>query len=584
MAGLCALDSFFFVTAPLTVPKGLQGDAPGVTSQASIAPDGSADRAAAFSARAGSRIPALGVLLAAGLALRLGLAYVVFPGEGFSVDLGLFQGWATTLASSGPGSFYATAATSNYPPGYLWILWLLGSVGNVIGGAIGTSGAAATASLLKLPAIAADLAIAWLVARAAGRWFGGRAGLIGAAIYLFVPVTWYDSALWGQVDAVGALVALAAALLLIAGWSELALTGAVLATLVKPQDAIVLAIVAPVLVRRHLLRIGSGPVPTFGPRLAGVDRLLRGSLGALVRDQGPRRLATSTVLAGVVGLAVLAPFDIQTFAPASLADIPAIGQVAGLIGLFVRVGGEFSVLTANAYNAWALVGSTPLASVIGTGSGSWPADSMVVLGGLSAAAVGAGLLAGIGLLVSGGLLIRDGRLPILLGLAVLAFAFYAVPTRVHERYLVPFFAVGAILAAGSVRRVAAFIGAGVLNAINLHAVLAAPLQIGRGSGGGFGGGGFGGGGLGGGTGGARGTGGGFDGGPTGGGGFGSSFTSIQLPFADLARSQLVVEAVAIGQTIMLAALVAAWVVVLVRSPERAPAPSRLPISRAPSPG
>ncbi|HEY8846702.1 MAG TPA: hypothetical protein VIM24_08595, partial [Candidatus Limnocylindrales bacterium] len=361
--------------------------------------------------------------------------------------------------------------------------------------------------------------------------------------------------------------------------SELALTGAVFATLVKPQDAIVLAIVVPVLVRRHLLRIGSGPVPTFGPRLAGVDRLLRGSLGALVRDQGPRRLATSTVLAGVVGLAVLAPFDIQTFAPASLADIPGIGQLAGLIGLFVRVGGEFSVLTANAYNAWALVGSTPLASVIGTGSGSWTPDSLVVFGGLSAAAIGAGLLAGIGLLVSGGLLIRDGRLPILLGLAVLAFAFYAVPTRVHERYLVPFFAVGAILAAGSVRRVAAFIGAGVLNAINLHAVLAAPLQIGRGSGGGFGGGGFGGG-----TGGARGTGGGFDGGPTGGGGFGNSFTSIQLPFADLARSQLVVEAVAIGQTLLLVGLLVAWVVVLVRSPERAPAPSRLPISRAPSPG
>ena len=70
----------------------------------------------------------------------------------------------------------------------------------------------------------------------------------------------------------------------------------------------------------------------------------------------------------------------------------------------------------------------------------------------------------------------------------------------------------------------------------------------------------------------------------GGGGFGSSFTSIQLPFADLARSQLVVEAVAIGQTLLLVGLVAAWIVVLVRSPERAPAPSRLPISRAPSPG
>jgi len=82
-----------------------------------------------------------------------------------------------------------------------------------LGGALGTSGATATASLLKLPAIAADVAIAWLVARAAGRWSGGRAGLIAAAIYLLVPVTWYDSALWGQ--AVVEVVALGQTLALI---------------------------------------------------------------------------------------------------------------------------------------------------------------------------------------------------------------------------------------------------------------------------------------------------------------------------------------------------------------------------------
>jgi hypothetical protein len=533
-------------------------------------------------ARAPARVPALGILLAAGLALRLGLAYVVFPGAGFSTDLGLFQGWATTLASTGPSSFYTTAGTANYPPGYLWVLWALATAGNAIGGLIGTNGATVTASLLKLPAIAADLGIAVLAARTAGRWFGGRAGLFAAGLYLFVPVTWNDSALWGQVDAVGAFVALSAALLLLGGWSELALAAAVVATLVKPQDAIVLAIVVPVLLRRHLLRIGSGPVATFGSRLASLDRRVGGALGSVIRDQSPRRLATSSVLAILVGIMVLAPFDIQSFAPASLADLPVIGQVAGLVGLVVQVGGEFSVLTANAFNAWALVGSTPLASVIGAGGGSWTVDSTVVLGGLSAVTIGAGLLASIGLLVSGGLLIRDGRLPVLLGLAVLAFAFYAVPTRVHERYLVPFFAVGAILAAGSLARAATLVATAFLNVINLHAVLAAPLQVGRG----FGSGGFGGG-PGGATGGGAGLGRGSGPGggpPTGGGGFTGSFTSIQLPFADLARSQVVVEMVAVGQTLVMVGLLAAWVVVLVRPPERAMARPRLPVSTAPSHG
>ena len=31
-------------------------------------------------------------------------------------------------------------------------------------------------------------------------------GLIAAALYVFNPVTWYDAAVWGQTDSVGALV------------------------------------------------------------------------------------------------------------------------------------------------------------------------------------------------------------------------------------------------------------------------------------------------------------------------------------------------------------------------------------------
>ena len=63
-----------------------------------------------------------------------------------------------------------------------------------------------------------------------------------------------------------------------------------------------------------------------------------------------------------------------------------------------------------------------------------------MIGGIHAVTLGAILLVGVGLLVAGGLLLRADRLPIVLGFTVLAFAFYALPTRVHERYLFPFFA------------------------------------------------------------------------------------------------------------------------------------------------
>ena len=46
---------------------------------------------------------------------------------------------------------------------------------------------------------------------------------------------------------------------------------------------------------------------------------------------------------------------------------------------------------------------------------------------------------------------RPDRLTLLVALAVLSLAFFVLPTRVHERYVYPFFAVGAILAAISWR-------------------------------------------------------------------------------------------------------------------------------------
>ena len=302
------------------------------------------------------------VLLGLGLALRLVLALVVFPGQGLSSDLGFFEGWATTLARVGPGGFYATASSANYPPGYMYVLWLVGVLGSLAG-----SGAAhATLLLLKIPAILADIGIGALLYVAGRRWFGPRAGLLAAALYLFNPVAWYDSALWGQVDAVGAFIMLAALVLLVEGWSEPAAALAAFSLLVKPQDAIILVVIVPVLLRRHLLRPGSGPIPSLGPRLARLNERIDG----LFVDQGPRRLATSLAAAAIVGIVPLIPFDISRDAPASLADVPVISHVAGLIGMFASDGGQFSYLTANAYNAWALVGANPLASIIGGAGGS----------------------------------------------------------------------------------------------------------------------------------------------------------------------------------------------------------------------
>ncbi len=54
-----------------------------------------------------------------------------------------------------------------------------------------------TYTLLKLPGILADLGIAILLYWEARRWLGERAGLIAAALFLFIPFTWYESAALG---------------------------------------------------------------------------------------------------------------------------------------------------------------------------------------------------------------------------------------------------------------------------------------------------------------------------------------------------------------------------------------------------
>jgi len=102
------------------------------------------------------RFGSLFVLLGLGLALRLVLALVIFPGQGFSGDLDTFADWATTLARVGPGAFYSSSSMANYPPGYMYVLWLVGA----IGGLFGASSGQATLILIKVPAILADIALA----------------------------------------------------------------------------------------------------------------------------------------------------------------------------------------------------------------------------------------------------------------------------------------------------------------------------------------------------------------------------------------------------------------------------------------
>ena len=87
--------------------------------------------------------------------------------------------------------------------------------------------------------------------------------------------------------------------------------------------------------------------------------------------------------------------------------------------------------------------------------------------------MGAALLLGTAALVAWVVARRPDRLTILTGVTVLALAFFAAPTRVHERYLFPFFGLAAILVAFSWRWRIAYAVAGVATFLNMYVVLVA---------------------------------------------------------------------------------------------------------------
>ena len=171
----------------------------------------------------------IGLAIAAGVVARL----LVARSPGFPSDVGTFMAWAERLAAIGPGRFYEPGYFSDYPPGFLYVLWLLGRLfdGDLLRAAV------------KMISIPADIAIAVLLARLVWRHAGRGAAVLAAGLWSLQPAPIFAGPFWGQVDAVGTLPLLAA--LLAAGARRWILAGtlAALATMIKPQFTIALGVV-----------------------------------------------------------------------------------------------------------------------------------------------------------------------------------------------------------------------------------------------------------------------------------------------------------------------------------------------------
>lgn len=119
--------------------------------------------------------------------------------KGNETDMNCFLLWGDMVFNDGIPNFYKSESFHDYPPGYMYILYVIGwlrSVFHISWDAV------SSIVLTKMPAMLADLGMGFLIYKAGSTKFRERGAALLAAVYLFCPVVILDSAVWGQTDAV----------------------------------------------------------------------------------------------------------------------------------------------------------------------------------------------------------------------------------------------------------------------------------------------------------------------------------------------------------------------------------------------
>lgn len=246
----------------------------------------------------------MGVALVAGLLLRIWMGLTV---RGFETDMNTFMSWARHANEQGLGGFYSEGIFADYPPGYIYILYVLGKLQGWFGLDYGAPG---TMLLFKLPSILADIVAAYIVYRAGSSKFGAKLGWALSVMYLFNPAVLINSAGWGQADSFYVLFLISSLIALSGRRLEKSAVWFAIAAIIKPQTFI------------------------FTPVW----------LLALLYYRSWRRVTVSVLLGGV------------TFALLALPFFWNNGGLPALIDLYRTTLASYPHATVNAFNLYALFG------------------------------------------------------------------------------------------------------------------------------------------------------------------------------------------------------------------------------------
>jgi Gpi18-like mannosyltransferase/4-amino-4-deoxy-L-arabinose transferase-like glycosyltransferase len=160
-----------------------------------------------------------------------------FPG--FGPDVGSYQAWALQISNLGPAHTYQTGYFLDYPPGYLYALWVAG---------IGAQMVHASGDFLRVivegPAIVADLFLALTVWAFVRRTREPSIALVAMLLIALNPAMLFDTVVWGQSDSVLTFTMWLSVLALLADQYDLCWAMAAISVLVKPQGMMLLPVLA----------------------------------------------------------------------------------------------------------------------------------------------------------------------------------------------------------------------------------------------------------------------------------------------------------------------------------------------------
>jgi len=172
----------------------------------------------------------LGILAAVKLAVMR-----FFPG--FGPDIGSYQAWAGQIATQGPAHTYQEGYFLDYPPGYLYALWVAG----LLARAVGASGDFYRI-IIESPVIVADFALALLMYAFVRRGSRPEMAFVAMLMVALNPALLFDTVVWGQSDSVLTFVTLLSIAAILSREYEIAWGLAAIAVLVKPQGLMVLPV------------------------------------------------------------------------------------------------------------------------------------------------------------------------------------------------------------------------------------------------------------------------------------------------------------------------------------------------------